>query len=76
MRTVELDDGSCVVMAINPWQDETARSTRRVRCGAWEADIALEGRGTALAVLSGMGSRATEAAAAETGRAASAARHR
>lgn len=52
VRTVELDDGSCVVMAINPWQDENARTTKRVRCGALEGDIALEGRGTALAVLS------------------------
>lgn len=52
VRTIALDDGSCVVMAIDPWQDETARSTKRVRCGEWEADIALEGRGTALAVLS------------------------
>ncbi len=52
IRTIQLDDGSCVVMAIDPWQAEDARSTKRVHCGALEADIALEGRGTALAVLS------------------------
>jgi hypothetical protein len=51
IRKVESAEGECVVMAINPWQAETARSTESVACGRRSHQVVMRGKRTTLVLL-------------------------
>ncbi|RVB80566.1 MULTISPECIES: hypothetical protein [unclassified Mesorhizobium] len=55
IRTVVIGKNECVIMAIDPWQQDNARMTHSVRCGEINAPIVIEGRQTTLALLNKQG---------------------
>jgi hypothetical protein len=54
VRRIEDADGGCVVMAINPWQDERDQSKATTTCGGRRYTIPMRGRYTTL-MLVGLG---------------------
>jgi hypothetical protein len=58
IRKVEGVDGECVVMAINPWQDESAESAAPVACGGRTYSVRMRGKHTTLMLLGRGGARA------------------
>lgn len=51
VRNVEAQDGSCVVLALNPWQGEWQSSNARVWCAGRLYTIAMNGRRASIAHL-------------------------
>ncbi len=52
VRRVEVGEGDCVVMAINPWQGENEVSSTDVRCGGRLVPLEMKGRRVTLADIS------------------------
>lgn len=55
VRRIMVNSEECVIMAINPWQDESVKTTQSVQCGQLHGQITLDGRHTMLAVLNRKG---------------------
>lgn len=55
IRRLMVDEDECIVMAINPWQDDDERTTIPIRCGQLSTEIVMNGRRTMLAVLNAHG---------------------
>lgn len=53
VRRLKLAEDEWVVMAVNPWQAEDARTTVTVSCGANGVDLTLAGRHTEISVVDG-----------------------
>lgn len=53
VRKLKLADDEWVVMAVNPWQAEDARSTVRVPCGSNMVELPLVGRHTGIFTIHG-----------------------
>ena len=53
VRKFKISDDDWVVLAVNPWQAEDARSTVRVRCGTRTIELPLAGRHTAIFAVQG-----------------------
>ncbi|MER8887036.1 hypothetical protein [Mesorhizobium sp. M0816] len=58
IRRVIVDENECVVMAINPWQNDNERTTQPIKCGSLSAQIVLKGKRTTLVVVNRQGVRA------------------
>ncbi|MGD9669408.1 MAG: hypothetical protein AB7U75_10170 [Hyphomicrobiaceae bacterium] len=53
VRRIETVDNECIVMAVNPWQEEAAASTTDVTCNGRTFTVEMKGRHTTLARISG-----------------------
>jgi hypothetical protein len=53
VRKLKLAEDEWVVMAVNPWQADSAKSTVRVPCGANTVELPLDGRHTGVFVVAG-----------------------
>lgn len=51
VRKLKLSDDEWVVLAINPWQQDGAKSTVKVACGTVTAEIPLNGQHTGIFVI-------------------------
>lgn len=49
VRRIELGSGDCVIMAVNPWQDEAANSRANASCGGKSVEVTMTGRHVTLA---------------------------
>ncbi|QQS55458.1 MAG: hypothetical protein IPM89_06605 [Candidatus Competibacteraceae bacterium] len=54
IRQLIVNDGECIVMAINPWQEETAETNTPVRCGNTTFQVTMRGRHTTLTEIGEM----------------------
>lgn len=48
IRQLIMNDGECIVMAINPWQEETDETNTPIRCGNTTLQVTMRGRHTTL----------------------------
>lgn len=53
IRKITSNPNECVVMAINPWQSDTAETRSTVKCGNTEHAIVMQGRKTTLVHIVG-----------------------
>jgi hypothetical protein len=53
VRKLKLAEDEWVVMAVNPWQAEDAKSTLRVPCGTNTVEVPMDGRHTGIFVVEG-----------------------
>ena len=48
IRNVVVSPTECIVMAVNPWQDDSQRSQAQVKCGDKTVQVDMSGRHTSL----------------------------
>ena len=53
IRRVVLPEGTCIVMAANPWQPDAGRGSVDAECGGKKVKLTVEGRHVALYRIAG-----------------------